>query len=358
MKILFIIDSLCKGGKERRLLELLKGLKNRNIVTELILLTDQIEFDEIYDLNLKIHILKRKIKKDPSIFFKINNICKEFKPDIINSWGLMPSVYGAPVAKFRKIVFVNSMIVNAPAKLDMKTRFYSGIVFPLSDIIVGNSNAGLKSYGVQNSKGRVIYNGYDFSRSLKLADKDTVKSRWGITTRFVCGMVAGFRYHKDYGSLIQAAKIIISKRDDVSFIFVGDGPTLEESKNSSKDFNKIIFTGRQSDVESIINIFDIGILSTYTEGISNSIMEYMALNKPVIATDGGGTKEIVEDGVTGLLVPQRSPQILAVKIDYMLNDTGFMKEAGEKGKRKVVEKFSIDRMVVDYINLYKEKINN
>ena len=76
----------------------------------------------------------------------------------------------------------------------------------------------------------------------------------------------------------------------------------------------------------MVNVFDIGVLATHGEGISNSIMEYMALGKPVVASEGGGTCELVQDGITGFLVPRRDPQALAARISQLLDD----QEAGRR----------------------------
>ena len=94
-----------------------------------------------------------------------------------------------------------------------------------------------------------------------------------------------------------------------SFVLaIGENLKSFESMIPIEFKDKIIFTGKQKHVESIINIFDIGVLcSCYGEGISNTIMEYMALGKPVIATDCGGNKEIVVHNVTGFLIEPKNP---------------------------------------------------
>lgn len=77
--------------------------------------------------------------------------------------------------------------------------------------------------------------------------------------------------------------------------------------------DNIKFLSSQENVESIMNICDIGVLASFTKGFSNSIMEFMALGKPMIATDGGGTKELVVDGNTGYLIPKKAHEILTKK---------------------------------------------
>lgn len=354
MKILFIIDSLIKGGKERRFVELLKGIDRTDTEYKYLLLTDINEFVETQKLREKPLVIKRKIKKDPSVFLKLTRICRKFKPDIINAWGLMPAFYSFPVAAFLKIKFVNSMIIDAPKKLDMRTRILSKPILLFSDLIVSNSYAGLESYGIRSDKTRVISNGFDSKRLENLKNESEIRDDLGVRTRYSAVMVAAFRCHKDYKTMVSAARSVLSSRNDVTFIFVGDGPDLQSTKDEASGYDRIIFTGKRSDVESIINMCDIGLLSTYTEGISNSIMEYMALGKPVVATSGGGTKELIDEGETGFLVPERSPDVFSNKIMQLLENNELREKMGSSGRVKIEKYFSINKMISDYISIFKE----
>ena len=124
--------------------------------------------------------------------------------------------------------------------------------------------------------------------------------------------------------------------------------------------SKIKFLGRQENVESIINIFNIGILMSnnkvHGEGISNSIMEYMILGKPVIATIGGGTRELVVDQQTGFLVKSESPEKLAEQILLLLKDTVLANKIGKAGKKRIISEFGLDKMVNKYYKLYQTMI--
>src|SRR5262249_41091338 len=134
---------------------------------------------------------------------------------------------------------------------------------------------------------------------------------------------------------------------------VGDGEALEASRKIAADVGAIKFLGKRKNVEEIVETFDIGVLSTFTEGISNSIMEYMALRKPVVATDGGGTRELVVDGETGFLVPPGNPDALAAKIEYLLDHPDIAKGMGEAGEVRLRREFSITRMVERTAKLYE-----
>ena len=117
-------------------------------------------------------------------------------------------------------------------------------------------------------------------------------------------MVATFSGLKDYKTYYKAADIVLRKRNDVTFLAIGSyTDSLASQKLVCSQFrDHFRLLGKKSGIESIINTIDICVLATFTEGISNSIMEYMALGKPVIASAGGGTNEILEDKKTGFLL--------------------------------------------------------
>lgn len=97
---------------------------------------------------------------------------------------------------------------------------------------------------------------------------------------------------------------------------------------------------------------DVCVLATYTEGISNSIMEYMALAKPVVATDGGGTKELVLQNETGFLVRPSIPGEIVDCVEQLLSNPDIRNEMGMRGKKRIHEVFSIESMVRNFIDLY------
>ena len=361
MKILFIIDSLRLGGKERRLVELLKSLKeNRKIKCQLILLSDQIFYSEILSLNIETHLLTRKFRFDPFIFLSIYKICKNFRPDIVHSWESMCSVYTAPIARILGIKFINGMIANAPVKLKFLSKSYvrSKITFPLSHAIISNSYAGLKAYKVPKRKSVCIQNGFNFARLEKCESVEKTKEQLGIQDEKVVGMVARFESHKDYKTFIKSAQIILRKRKDVIFLAIGDGKNLLSSKKFAESLDplKFKFLGKRNDIESMVNIFDIGVLSTFTEGISNSIMEYMAMGKPVVATDNDGSRELVEDKKTGFLVEAGNEKELSKKIEYLLNNTSVANKMGLEARKKIMHEFEIKNMASKFISLYERCI--
>ena len=359
MKILYVIESLSSGGKERRLIELIKGL-HKNHQIELVLLTSNIHYLEINTLNIKIHKLERNIFKDAKLLYSFSHILKKFDPEIVHCWDNIAALHFGPICKIKKIPFINSMISSAPAKLSYYSKRYlaNAMSYCFSDIILSNSHAGLISFRVPKNKSKVIYNGFDMERLKIKRNKSEIRDEFKILTNKVVGMTASFSKMKDYPTFVSAAQILLTQRKDVTFLTIGDGPNISEVKKMIKKGNNQFFRflGRQQDVESIVNIFDVGVLSTYTEGISNSIMEYMALGKPVIATDGGGTKELIVNKETGFTIQPQNVRQLAEKMMFLLDNPEEAKKMGKKGKERIEECFSISKMVNRTLQLYRDQI--
>ncbi|MGH2565491.1 MAG: glycosyltransferase, partial [Ginsengibacter sp.] len=348
MKILFFINGIHPGGKERRMLELMKELKLRKeFEFELALMNTEVSYPAIFDMGIKLHYLIRKTKKDLSVFNKFYKLCSDFKPDIIHCWDSMTAVYAIPACRLLKIKLINGMVVDTPSKRNIlnKNWLRARLVFPFSDVIIGNSKAGLAAYKAPPKKSECIYNGMDLNRFINLKDPVIVRKEIfgdGVEDIFVIGMVAAFEERKDYRTLVEAAKVLIPVNNKLRFVLVGGGTLLNEIKNSIpiELLDRIIFPGKRSDVESIVNIFDVGILLTnakvHGEGISNSIIEYMALGKPVIATKGGGTVEVVFDNKNGYMIDAENSEQLVEKIKTLIQDNN-RKELGKNGIQMIQE---------------------
>src|SRR5207245_1599828 len=110
--------------------------------------------------------------------------------------------------------------------------------------------------------------------------------------------------------------------------------------------------GRRSDMPEVLAAFDLFVLSSHDEGMSNAILEAMAMEKPVVATDVGGTCEVVRHGHSGLLVPPKDPQALALAIADILSQPMRAADMGRLGRRIVEERFSARAMVRQMEHLY------
>jgi len=354
MRVAHFIDSLRAGGKERQLLELLKGLLRSNIQV-LLGVMDPGDFfkRDAEALGITIGDIRRRRRRDPFVFRRMWQLLQSYKPDVIHTHDWMTSFYALPLAKALGVPLVNGSIRNSFHRNGLRWDL-ERLLLCASDGVVANSDAGLRSrrFAMSSTK-TVIRNGFDDSRLTKLRPPQEIRRALNISVEKVVGMVAVFKDHKDYPTYLSAAREVLSRRDDVVFLAVGDGENLEACKRGVHDCTGIRFVGGSKDVESVVNIFDVGVLATYREGISNSIMEYMALGKPVVASAGGGTCELVTDGCTGFLVPPREPQILADRICQLLDDGDMRRRMGSAGRRRIEEAFSAHRLTTDTLNFYE-----
>jgi glycosyltransferase involved in cell wall biosynthesis len=362
MKLLFFIDTLTAGGKERRLMELMKGLKQEpGIDFELVIMASNIQYKEVYDLGINIHKIIRKTKKDLSVFSKVYKICKSYKPDLVHCWDSMSAVYLIPAVKSLSIKFINGMVTDAPEITGIRNKAWlrAQLTFPFSNLVIGNSEAGLAAYNAPRSKSICIHNGFNFKRIKAVAPASQIREEIGVSTKYVIGMVASLSRYKDYRTYFAAAQLLLQKRKDVTFLALGNDTDSELSKKliEEKFTANFRLLGRKANIESFINAMDVCVLATFTEGISNSIMEYMALGKPVVATSGGGTIELVEDNKTGFLVSQSNPVELAEKMEILLDNEDLRSKMGTAGKQRVYNHFSIEKMVDEYILNYNKLIN-
>jgi glycosyltransferase involved in cell wall biosynthesis len=366
IRILMLIDHLEKGGKERRMVELVKEMSRREDLEriDIFLFRDDIHYEEIYDFpKVSVKVLVRKIKKDPRLFIHLFSWCRKNRPDIIHSWGSMPTIYAIPAAKLLNIKLINGMVTNAICPKGSIQWWRKKITYPFSDVFLSNSKAGLDAYKISSKKGRVIYNGFAFNRIKDIQDAESVRKEFHIKTPVAVGMVATFTKTKDYATFLKSARMILERRDDITFLTVGDGPFFENHKKGieSKYADKILLLGELDDVESVINVMDIAVLTTnneiHREGISNSILEYMALGIPVVATRGGGTDEIVVDKVTGLIIDAGSSNQLVDALEFLIHHPEDRIKMGNAGKERIKKEFSIQKMVDTTFELYIELLS-
>jgi len=364
MKILMVIDSIVKGGRERRMLELVKSLTRpgQDHSIYLVALTNVVEYDYVHQLPIKLEIIQRRSKKDLSVIFKLRKIIKTFQPDVIHSWGSMSSIYLSFVNLItRNSSFINGTIADAYS-LGLFDRLYlrTKLSAPFSKVILANSRAGLKNYKVPAHKAVCIYNGIDLSRFKNLVPAKQVENSilgHGKEDNFIGVMIGAFEERKDYDTLIKAAVKLCSGNKKIIFLLIGEGSLMNSIKQQVPPEmlnTQIRFLGLRSDIESILQIADVGLLITPCEGISNSIMEYMASAKPVIASREGGTPELVLDGETGFLVDQERPAQIIEKMELLMHNPQLAKAMGQNGLQRIKKHFDISKMTEKYMEVYQK----
>lgn len=354
MKVVHFIDGLRVGGKERQAVAGIKALLQRTDLDLLVVSMGRNGFysREIEEVGVPVRYCPRRVRWDPAVFWRLYRILSSFSPRIIHTNDWVTSFYALPPARLLGAKLVNGSIRNAFRKGGWKWRAERWLLLA-SDIRLANSAAGLRSRGLPEDSARnwVIRNLFD--PSLFPEAKCSDRGRLFPSRKKVIGMVASFKDHKDYGTFFKAAARLIEKRKDVLFAAVGGGENLSRFERQARSLGEQVrLFGEQKDVLAIVEQFDIGVLCTYTEGISNSVMEYMALSKPVIVSDGGGSRELVEDGVSGFLIPPRNAAALIEKVEFLLDHPQAAQRMGAAGRARLEDEFSAQRFVDQTMRLY------
>ena len=234
LKILFFIENLHSGGKEQRLVELVKELSKLNqYEIDIVLTRPGIHYTEVQDLDVRIHyVLRSRIKKDPSIFFRFLILARKIKPDVIHVWGNIVALYAIPTKLLLKIPIINGQVADAPEFVD-NSILGKKSTFKFSDRIIGNSKAGLLAYKAPQEKSSLIYNGFNFERIKFLAHKEQVIKKLNISTKYIIAMVGTFYFKKDYKTYIDAANQILNLRRDITFLAIGSGDSSDVFKNGT-----------------------------------------------------------------------------------------------------------------------------
>ncbi|WP_439183621.1 glycosyltransferase family 4 protein [Carboxylicivirga taeanensis] len=365
LKLVMVTENLGIGGKERRMLEIARGLiQFYNYQVTIIILRDCIQYDYIKDINVEVKVIKRKVKKDITVYGRLYKYLKAHQPDVIQAWGGMSAFYALPVARFMGVPTVNSMITNTKKPKVFSVLWLEKILtFPLSDIIMSNTKAGLATYSAPLGKSRFVHNGYDFARHHREIEEEKNRVTAQLKRKYKVVMIGALSARKDWAAFANLAAYVEKERGDVDFIGIGSGN--EQQTATCKDYElmtpNLKFMGHINAVESLLKYFDLGILFTangHSEGISNSILEYMAAGKPVIATKAMGNDEIIEDGVNGFKIEDNNITEAYKLLSRLLDNSELLAAMGDEAQKTVNEKFAYKRMIDEMHHIYSELIDS
>jgi len=227
----------------------------------------------------------------------------------------------------------------------------------LGDLALGNSQAGLTAFGVHESRGRVLHNGFDPDRLAKARLADAPAEPFHLV------MAATMDDRKDFPGFIAAVRRLKDRLPlPVKATALGGGPRLEECRTAAADLiadGVMALPGRVDEPMDFFADAHVGVLlgvKGWGEGISNSIMEYMAAGLPVVCSDSGGNPELVLDGQTGFLIAPEDLESLVDRLGHLANDPDLAQSLGAAGRLRIETEFSVPTMTTHATRIYEEAI--
>lgn len=235
------------------------------------------------------------------------------------------------------------------------------ILTPYMDQLIAVSTmieAKLEQEGRTGAHIRRIYNGVDLSRYDHTEPCCTLPEEYGMEPGSqIVGVVARLEPEKGHPTLLEAWPTVLRAVPDAYLLIVGEGSrraALETLARQLRIAHRVVFTGRRDDVPSVTAALDVAVLPSYREAQGLSILEALALSRPVVASNVGGIPEMITDGVNGLLVPPHDADALAAAIVRLLTDHPFADTLGRAGHDMVHDRFCIDLMVDAVAAIYEE----
>lgn len=369
--VLQLIGSFHQGGSERQAVQLVRLLQeegscqifpaclNRQGVLldelERIGFADPPEFPltSFYDANMLGQL--RKL----AAYLRENSI------EIIQTHDFYTNIFGMAAGALARVP------VRIAAKRDTGTKsaaqqFFERRAFRLAHAVVVNAGA-VRSYlaekGVPPEKLYTIHNGLDLERLTARGGrtKPEILAALGLPAaaahRPLVTIVANMRSEvKNHPMFLRAAARVAKEFPETGFILAGEGELTDRLKRLAAELDiekNTFFPGRCRQVAELLAVSDVCVLSSRTEGFSNSILEYMAAARPVVATRVGGAAEAVVHGETGYLVAPDDDRAMADRLIELLGEPEKAVRMGRRGRRLVADRFSLSAQLEKTLSLYK-----
>lgn len=367
-KIVQFIGSFHQGGSERQALQLAKLLREaREFEVSILTLDKSGSFLEEAEAAGFDDIREYKIETFLSVGFLLQTLrCAKYlrrnKIDIVHTHDFYTNVFGIFAAR---LAGVPVRIASKREMRGFRTAYQERLerlAYRFSMAITVNAKAVEKyllAAGVDRRKINLTYNGLDIERM-----KPNIKDRAEICRvleldpekRFVT-LVANLRHEvKNQPMLLRCAKRLKEEFPDVCFVFAGEGERKRFLIEMSRKLNVeecCRFIDRCQIVPELLSVSEICVLTSYSEGFPNSILEYMALSRPVVATNVGGVGECLEDSVNGFLVGSDDDRGMSEKLRVLLNDKDLARKFGIAGRETVESRFSTDIQLQEVTELYR-----
>jgi len=236
---------------------------------------------------------------------------------------------------------------------------------PLMDRLIVVSRAieqKIRDEGRQGVPVSLIYNGVDLQRYNHQQPCCTLHDDYSIPEDSqIVGVVARLEAEKGHRTLMDAWPLVLFAQPRAWLLIVGEGSernSLESQAASLGIADRVVFTGRREDVPAVTAALDVAVLPSYREAQGLSVLEAMALGRPVVASKVGGIPEMIEDGISGLLVPPNDSEALAGAIVRLLSDHPYADMIAKRGHDLVHDRFCIELMVNSIEALYDEAAVN
>ncbi|MHB8915505.1 MAG: glycosyltransferase, partial [Thiobacillus sp.] len=360
---LFLVRSLDRGGAERQLVTLVKGLAHLGHTVSVAVFYGGGAYEpELFEAGVHIINLNKRGRWDVLPFlYRMVILLRNTHPAVLHSYLGVPNI----LAVILKPMLPNTRIVWGVRASDMDLDRYDWLsrvsyriecwLSRFADLIICNSHAGMEyatTHNFPRAKMMVIQNGIDTEHFKPDAiARVHLRKTWGVAeNKILVGLTARLDPMKDHPTFLRAAAMLGRGNPDIRFVCVGNGPEpykaeLHRLATKLGLDEKLIWAGACSDMPAVFNALDIAVSSSlYGEGFSNAIGEAMACGVPCVATDVGDARDILGD--CGVIVAPNNPEALIDGILVMLERIRTEgAQLSQLNRMRIVNNFSVETLI-------------
>lgn len=360
--VLHLCESSDTGGAESVLISMVEGIDKNRYRSLVCLLNDGWLKVELEKRRIETVVIPQPRSLDLRWLLEVRRLLKDRDIHVMHSHEFATNVYASVLSWFTGIPVVATAHGKNYYGEKWRRRVAYRFVARQSAMVAVSDDLKrflVRQVGIPPSNIRVIHNGIDLGRYAVQERARALRKELGLSSdQRVVGTVANLFAVKGQTYLLRACRAVARVFPNLVLLVAGEGEQLAPLEKEASDLgiaDKVKFLGFRSDVPALLQEMEVFILPSLSEGLPLSVLEALALQKPVVATHVGGIPEIVEDGVTGYLVPPRNPEALAERIILLLSDPQTAARFGEVGRKRVEEAFGLEQMIRNYQSLYDEK---
>jgi len=354
LSVAFLAGTLGQGGAEKQLFYMVRALQEAGVIVLVYSLTK----GEYYEKKLEeIGCPPKFIGKHSLPINRLQAILMQTikdKPDILQSMHFFGNLYITIVGIITRRLTVGAIRSNTVAELKANKFWGYPLLIGPSFMITNSSIAKQNADRIRKKPTKVLHNVIDltdFTKQVQIP-QNHIKDRVFVAT------IARLEKNKNIDDFLKALALSREYNQQIMGIIIGDGPERDQLEELANELNLlpdgVQFLGKHANIPTLLPQFDIFVLTSQYEGFPNVILEAMAASLPVITTPVGETVTIIEDGVTGFLVPHDAPDAIASHILELARSQKIRKEIGSRGREKVTKFYNSDQLADKLLEIYKE----
>jgi sugar transferase (PEP-CTERM/EpsH1 system associated) len=357
-----LLHTLGVGGMEVGITKLVNSLERSRVASSICSCCPADTLKQRLRPDIRLFEFRRRQGNDPVLVAQLARLLRQERPHVLHThaWGtLCEGVIAARLAGIPFVVHGEHGTLDTRARNVVVQRWMWRRVDRLLSVSSRLAERMAREVGFPLDRITVIRNGVDLAR---FAPRDRALARAALglpPDGLIIGTVGRLVPVKDQATLLRSIALLRDRGVSFSAVIAGAGPLQHDllAQKEALGLEKVHFLGNRGDVETVLAALDVFVLSSKSEGLSNTIQEAMATGVPVVATRVGGADELVVEHESGLLIAPQDPEVLADALHRLVHDSAGRERMGLAGRRRAEALFGLEGMIRTYENMYLSLAN-